>query len=263
VRASGFRFFALNLCLLAMAMAPLYPSLAQTDRVLSAPPTEVERGKPAAPAPHHHGIIHHIEGGLTRAHHLLIRYGYPALFVSIFLEGCGIPAPGQTILMAASMDAAAGKLNVIWVLALALAAAAGGNAAGYAIGRWGGHPLLERLKVQKCRLERMEGRFARNGAGVLLVARFFDGLRQLNGIVAGLLEMPWRKFALWNTVGAALWIGVWGAGVYSLGRKMIVFVRHIFTRINLVILVFTVAAIAALLVYLLWHRRGRRADRCK
>ena len=93
---------------------------------------------------------------------------------------------------------------------------------------------------------------------MLLVARFFEGLRQLNGIVAGLLEMPWRRFTLWNTLGGVLWTGVWGLGVYFLGKKMIP-VHLTFKRIEPVILVFTAAALATLLVYLLWQKRSKRS----
>ncbi len=259
VSASGLPFFAINIFLLALMLVPLQRSLAQTDSGLSVPSTEVGDATERAPAPlHHHGIAHHIRGGVSRAHRLLTRYGYPALFVAIFLEGCGIPAPGQTLLMAASADAAGGRLNVVLVLAFALAAAVLGNITGYAIGRWGGHRLLKRFKVQACRLERVEQRFARNGIVVLLVARFFDGLRQLNGIVAGLLEMPWREFVVWTTVGAILWTGVWGAGVYFLGRRMVLLLHLTFARLEPLILVFTAAALAALLFYLFRHRRSRK-----
>ncbi|MEU1299770.1 DedA family protein [Streptomyces shenzhenensis] len=43
----------------------------------------------------------------------------------------------------------------------------------------------------------------------MTVARFIEGLRQANGIVAGLSEMPWRRFLAFNALGAALWVGLW------------------------------------------------------
>ena len=202
-------------------------------------------------------IVDHVEGGIAKAQDLLIRYGYLALLLAILVEGFGIPAPGQTLLMAASIDAARGKLNMVWVLAFALAAAVVGNAIGYAVGRWGGHPLLKRLGVQENRLARIEDRFARNGPGILLIARFFDGLRQLNGIVAGLLEMPWRRFAFWNLLGGIAWVGVWGLGIYFLGRRM-AFLRSNFKRVEPLVVALTIAAVVGLLVYLLTQRRNKK-----
>jgi membrane protein DedA with SNARE-associated domain len=241
-----------------MAPAPSGVSLAGIDRGQPAPVSEKQEAKHVAHGPSHHGIMGYVEGDIAKVQPFLIRYGYAALSVAILVEGFGIPAPGQTLLMAASIDAARGKLNIAWVLAFALAAAVSGNAMGYAIGRWGGHPLLKRLKVNESRLARMERRFARSGTGLLLAARFFDGLRQLNAIVAGLLEMPWRKFALWSTLGAMLWTGVWGLGIYFLGRKM-AFLHHIFRDVEPVILALAAAAAATLLLYLLWQRRNRKS----
>jgi membrane protein DedA with SNARE-associated domain len=204
-----------------------------------------------------HKIANHVEGGIAEAQELLVRYGYIALLLAVLVEGFGVPAPGQTLLMAASIDAARGKLNVVWVLTFALAAAVLGNAIGYTIGRWGGHPLLKRLGVQEKRLARIEDRFARNGAGILLIARFFDGLRQLNGIVAGLLEMPWRRFAFWNLLGGIAWVGVWGLGIYFLGRRM-AFLRSNFKRVEPLVVALTIAAVVALLIYLLAQRRNKK-----
>ena len=122
------------------------------------------------------------------------RYGYLAVFLAILVEGVGIPAPGQTFLIAAALSAAHGNLSLVWVLILACLAAGLGNSLGYLLGRWGGRRLLARFKVRGDRLARLEEKFRRYGGGVVLVARFFDGLRQLNGIVAGMLAMPWKIF---------------------------------------------------------------------
>lgn len=258
-KASGFPILLLFLCMFVVTLTPLHASFAGFDRSEESLSThDAHEANPGVPDPFRHKIMSDLKGGIAEARTLLVRYGYAALFFTILVEGFGIPAPGQAILMAASIDAARGKLNIVWVLAFAIAAAVLGNTIGYVIGRWGGHPLLKKFKVQESRLARIELRFARNGRGVLLVARFFEGLRQLNGIVAGLLEMPWRRFTLWNTLGGVLWTGVWGLGVYFLGKKMIP-VHLTFKRIEPVILVFTAAALATLLVYLLWQKRSKRS----
>jgi membrane protein DedA with SNARE-associated domain len=102
----------------------------------------------------------------------------------------------------------------------AFTAAVAGNSLGYLLGRLGGRPLMHKFRVNENRLQRLEDYFTRRGKWVVLIARFFDGLRQLNGIVAGLLKMPWRVFTTLNILGAALWTGVWGLGVYCLDKEM-------------------------------------------
>lgn len=254
IRASRLLFLAIAAWVFVVASTPFYESPGSATDGAPALQPEASDAVSIGSGLTEHNVVGHLESGIAEARVLLLRYGYAILFLAVFVEGFGIPAPGQTLLMAASIDAARGRLNVGWVLGLALLAAATGNGVGYVIGRWGGHPLLKRLGVHEGRLTRIEGRFARNGAALLLVARFFEGLRQLNGIVAGLLEMPWRKFALWNSLGGLLWTAVWGLGVYFLGRRMAL-LHLTFKRVEPVILALTIGAVIALLVYLLWRRR--------
>jgi membrane protein DedA with SNARE-associated domain len=155
---------------------------------------------------------------VARVQPWLERYGYWAVFGAVAVEGAGVPAPGQTILEAGAAAATApgGRLRIGWLLATAILAAALGNTLGYLIGRTGGRGLLRRLGLGERHLERMELGFARWGGWLILFARFFDGPRQLNGIAAGVLGMPWARFTLLNLAGAAIWVCFWGLGVYFL-----------------------------------------------
>ena len=147
-----------------------------------------------APASRVERLEQDFKKAVARVQPVVDRYGYPAVFLTILVEGVGIPAPGQTILIAAALSAAHGHLSIVWVMILACMGAGLGNSLGYLLGRWGGRALLARFKVRGDRLARLEGHFRRYGGGVVLVARFLDGLRQLNGLVAGMLAMPWRVF---------------------------------------------------------------------
>jgi hypothetical protein len=80
----------------------------------------------------------------------LDRYGYAAVIGLVGVEGLGIPAPGQTILIAAGLYAGAVRLNLIIVLAAGLLAAVGGDNFGYAIGHYGGRPLVMRFVATCC-----------------------------------------------------------------------------------------------------------------
>jgi len=95
-----------------------------------------------------------------------------------------------------------------------------GDNVGYAIGRFGGRRLIARLGVPRNRLERVQCFFRRYGGALVVVARFFEVFRQLNGVGAGLLSMRWWPFLACNAVGAGLWVGVWGVGVYTLGHHV-------------------------------------------
>jgi membrane protein DedA with SNARE-associated domain len=191
---------------------------------------------------------------LAEARDLLNRYGYAAVFAAIFVEGMGIPGPGEMLMLAGTLDAAKGSLNIVLLLSLALAAAVIGNSVGYLIGRAGGRPLLRRLPISEARLARVAALFERYGGWVLLFARFIDGPRQLNGIIAGMLAMPWWRFQFWNLLGGLLWVGIWGLGSYWLDRD-IDRVLAIARRIEPVLIALAAAALLAGLVYL-WRRRG-------
>jgi membrane protein DedA with SNARE-associated domain len=157
---------------------------------------------------------------LILAQPLLDSYGYPAIFASILIEGIGVPAPGQTLLMAAAILSARGKMSLAAVFTLAFLACILGNTCGYAIGRWGGRRLLYRFRISETRLGKMEKLFDRYGGGVVFVSRFFDGLRQLNGLVAGTLRMPFPKFTVFNVLGALAWTSLWSLGLYYLERDI-------------------------------------------
>jgi membrane protein DedA with SNARE-associated domain len=196
---------------------------------------------------------------LQLAEPYLDRYGLSALFATVFVEGFGVPAPGQTLMIAAALLAAHGQLSITVVLVLAWVAAVLGDNLGYIIGRTGGHRLALRLGVRRSHLERVHGFFTRYGGGIVVVARFVDGLRQLNGVVAGTAEMPWWRFFAYNALGAGLWVGLWGYGAYRLGRHVGVLLSA-FQRFEPWIAAAGVVGVLVLLVYLL-RGRGREAER--
>ncbi|MGK5680545.1 DedA family protein [Actinoplanes sp. URMC 104] len=161
---------------------------------------------------------------------LLDRWGYYAVAAIIGVESFGVPAPGQTIMVAAAIYAGAGRMNIFAVAALSFVAAVLGDNVGYWIGARGGRKLALRwgryVFLTPERLARAEGFFARRGGRVVVVARFIDGLRQLNGVIAGITAMPWRTFLLYNAIGAALWVGLWTTVAYLLGTHLVEIIEH-------------------------------------
>ncbi|MDO9530771.1 MAG: DedA family protein [Deltaproteobacteria bacterium] len=243
-----------GLILMLLVLAGFLPAWGAPGQAL--PAAAAVRDAGASPWPLVAHLELDLEQAVARVQPVLNRYGYLVVFVTILVEGVGIPAPGQTFLIAAALSAAHGNLSLVWVLISACLAAGLGNSLGYLLGRWGGRRLLARFKVRGDRLARLEEKFRRYGGGLLLVARFFDGLRQLNGIVAGMLEMPWKIFMAFNVLGAILWTGVWGLGTYFLDKEISP-VHRTFAQIEPFVVALTLMGVLALMVYLFRRRRTK------
>jgi membrane protein DedA with SNARE-associated domain len=195
---------------------------------------------------------------------VLDHYGYVAVGGFIVLEDFGIPVPGETILIAASVYAGAGRLSIVAVGLVAVAAAIIGDNIGYAIGYFGGRRLVLRygkyVHLTSERLERAERFFDRYGGVVVAGARFVEGLRQLNGIVAGTIRMHWLKFLAFNAVGAVLWVGAWTSIGYLAGGHITV-IYHTVTRYSLYFLIALAVVVAALIIRAVVRRRRRDASK--
>jgi membrane protein DedA with SNARE-associated domain len=191
------------------------------------------------------------------------RFGYLGVSGIVFVESFGVPAPGETSIIAGSVLAGSGRLNIFVVALVAFLAAVGGDSIGYLIGRTGGRSLLLRfgryVALNERRLGRVEKFMARRGAAMVVVARFIEGLRQLNGVVAGVTRMPFLKFLICNAIGAALWVGVWSSAGYFAGNHLDA-IEGAFHRYSNVALVAIVVLVAA---YIWHHVRRRRAHRAE
>lgn len=158
------------------------------------------------------------------------KYGYLAVGGLLLLEDFGVPAPGETVLIAAAFYAGLGQLNIFLVALVGLIGAVLGDNIGFAIGDFGGHPLVERwgkyVFLTPERIQHAEEFFNRHGGKVVVVARFIEGLRQLNGIIAGISEMRWPLFIVFNAIGAALWVSTWTVIGYYGGSHIDTFLHY-------------------------------------
>jgi membrane protein DedA with SNARE-associated domain len=199
---------------------------------------------------------HHIPDLLRGA---LVHYGYWAVAAALLLENAGLPFPGETVLLLASLLAYSEQdLQIGWIVVVGTVAATAGDNLGYAIGHYGGRPLLERYRyifhVDDAAVERGEKLFERYGALTILFARFVFGLRVIAGPMAGVLRMPWKRFAVFNLVGAALWVTVISFAGYSFGRHWRS-LMHFMKRFDIAL-----AAAFVLTVAVLWRRSRRQRD---
>jgi len=188
----------------------------------------------------------------------VVQYGYWAVGGTLLLENAGIPLPGETILLLASFLAySAHDLQLPWIIVVATIAATLGDNLGYAIGYYGGRALLVRyqslFRIQNSTLARGESLFSRYGGVTVFFARFLAGMRIITGPLAGVLRMSWRKFLLFNFLGALLWVSVVSSAGYFFGRHWGRLQRDV-KRFDLLVVV-----LAALVAAVLWWR-SRRQD---
>jgi membrane protein DedA with SNARE-associated domain len=154
--------------------------------------------------------------------HLLIEYGLVLLFVLVALESTGVPLPGETALIAASVLASQGHYSIVWVIVLAAAGAIIGDNAGYWLGRKGGRALLRRIPLLHNYFERIlppaERFFKKHGAKTVFFGRFISLLRVTAAWLAGISHMPWWRFLFWNAAGGIIWATAFGVVAYYSGQ---------------------------------------------
>src|SRR6266481_8562501 len=145
--------------------------------------------------------------------------------VVVALESAGVPLPGETILVAAALLAAAtNQIDIAVVVAAAAAGAIVGDAIGYAVGRRFGMPLLRQygryIRLDENRL--LIGRYLlfRYGNAVVFFGRFIAVLRMFAALLAGVNGMPAGRFFLFNMTGGVCWACLFGFGAYAAGAEI-------------------------------------------
>jgi membrane-associated protein len=201
-------------------------------------------------------MSHHVLELLRDA---LVHYGYWAVAAVLLLESTGLPLPGETILLLSSFLAfSQHELRLPWIIVVGTLATTAGGELGFALGRYGGRPLIERYRdifsIRPETVARGEQLFERYGAPTVFLARFLFGLRVLASLLAGALQMPQRKFAVFNFLGAAVWVTAICSVGYLFGSHW-ERLAHDLKRLDLV------AGIVVVVVALfLWWRKRRERD---
>ncbi|MGH6823013.1 MAG: DedA family protein [Methylocella sp.] len=151
-------------------------------------------------------------------------YGAAAVMAILTFESFGAPLPGESLLIVASVLAGRGELSLPPLMLGAWAGAVLGDNIGYLIGRRLGRAIVLRygakIGINADRLDRVEAFFKRYGPVTVAFARFVNVLRQLNGVVAGMLKMEWKRFLVFNALGGALWVLLWTLAGYYLGQHV-------------------------------------------
>lgn len=140
----------------------------------------------------------------------LAHWGYLALAVGLLGEDAGLPLPGETVLMFASfLSKGHNGLSLAMIIPVGIAAAVLGDNCGFWIGRRLG-PRVLRWMQEKAKLREdvavAEDQIRRHGGATIFWARYIFGLRTITGPVAGALGMEWKKFLIFNALGACTWV---------------------------------------------------------
>jgi membrane protein DedA with SNARE-associated domain len=185
------------------------------------------------------------------------QYGYWTIAIALLLENAGIPVPGETVLLFASFLAYSEQsLHLPYIILIGIVACTVGDNIGYAIGKRGGRPLLECyqrfFRIRPETIAKGERLFGKYGSITILFARFVFGLRIIAGPLAGVLQMPWKQFAVFNFLGAAVWVTVISCVGYFVGTEWTELLR-VMKQINTGVLI--AAAVVAAVFW--WRRRTK------
>jgi membrane protein DedA with SNARE-associated domain len=157
---------------------------------------------------------------------LLATHGYWIILLIVAVESMGVPLPGETLLLLASIYAGTTHhLSVALVIVAAASGAVLGDNLGFLVGREGGYRLLHRygryvhLDERKLRLGRYL--FQEHGGKVVFFGRFAPFLRIWAAFLAGSHRMDWRRFLLCNAAGGVVWASIMGLAGYTFGHAVL------------------------------------------
>jgi membrane protein DedA with SNARE-associated domain len=145
--------------------------------------------------------------------------------VVVALESAGVPLPGETVLVAAALLAAAtNQIDIAVVVAAAAAGAIVGDGIGYTIGRRFGMPFLRKygryIRLDENRLLIGRYLFFRYGGAVVFFGRFIAVLRMFAALLAGANSMPAGRFFFFNVTGGICWACLFGLGAHAVGTEI-------------------------------------------
>jgi len=196
---------------------------------------------------------------------LLGVYVYLGLWFVVFAEtglAVGFFLPGDSLLVVSGLFAAAGKLNVAFVLLAFFLGSVLGDSTGYWTGRFMGKTLFNRESsriFKPSRVEKAHAFFEKYGVKTVILARFVPIVRTFAPLVVGAAEMSYAKFLAFSVIGGLLWISSMVLAGYFLGG---VIERALDIRLEdhiekVVIVVVAISLLPPLIEYLR-HRFGKR-----
>lgn len=195
---------------------------------------------------------------------LVTQYGawvYAILFIIVFCETGLVVTPflpGDSLLFVAGALAAAGGMHIGLLIVLLIVAAVLGDAVNYAVGSWFG-PKVFRWEnsrfFNRTAFDRTHAFYEKHGGKTVIIARFMPLIRTFAPFVAGVAQMSYARFAMFNVTGAVLWVASLSLAGYWFGN-----LPWVKDNLTLVILVIIAISLAPLAVAWARAKCGRASD---
>ncbi|MBZ5644663.1 MAG: VTT domain-containing protein [Acidobacteriia bacterium] len=154
----------------------------------------------------------------------VFRHGYLLVFAWVFVEQAGLPIPSAPLLLAIGALSGMQRMNLGVAVTIAAVAAVSSDSMWYEIGRRKGVRVLQllcriSLEPDSC-VRRTQVSFGRSGARVLLVSKFVPGLNAMAAPLAGIIRMGWRRFLLFDVLGALIWVSAFTGTGYAFSGEL-------------------------------------------
>jgi membrane protein DedA with SNARE-associated domain len=185
--------------------------------------------------------------------HTITHYSYLAVALGIGIESLGIPFPGETVLVAASIYAGTGHLSIFWVITASTIGAITGDNLGYLIGRHGGYRILLRfgryIRIYPQHLTHAKNYFHKHGGKTVFFGRFVSLLRMWAALLAGINKMEWKRFLVYNAAGGIVWSVFYGLLGYFLGKNLALLTTILHTIGIIGLCIVGILAVAAIMTW--------------
>jgi len=156
--------------------------------------------------------------------HFVVRHGYSLVFAWVFIEQAGLPIPSAPLLLAMGALAGTHEMNLAVAISAAVLGAVTSDSMWYELGRLKGVRVLQllckiSLEPDSC-VRRTQVSFGKNGPRIFLVVKFIPGLNAMASPLAGIIRMGWRKFLLFDVLGALLWVSTFALTGYVFSGEL-------------------------------------------
>ncbi len=183
---------------------------------------------------------------------VILAIGYPGIMLFMFLESTMVPIPSEIIMPFAGYLVAQGKLSFWLIAVLSGVASLLGSWLSYAIGYYGGIPVIKKwgkyALLDESRLKWTEKWFRHYGVWTIFVSRFIPVVRHLISLPAGIGKMKLWKFSILTFLGALIWNTFLLYLGFVLGANYLIIHKYS-QMLDWVVL----ALIAIAVVYYVWH----------
>jgi membrane protein DedA with SNARE-associated domain/rhodanese-related sulfurtransferase len=195
---------------------------------------------------------------MTETLQFVVRHGYLLVFAWVFVEQAGLPIPSAPLLLAAGALSGMHQMNLVTAITFAVIGAVASDSMWYELGRLKGVRVLQllcriSLEPDSC-VRRTQVSFTRNGPRVLLGAKFIPGLNAMAAPLSGIIKMEWRKFLLFDTIGAIAWASAFMIAGYAFSGEL----ERIAARAAYLgewLFVLLLAAFAGYILWKFYHRQ--------